>query len=152
MASPKSSKKKVIAGKFKLHVAAGSATPAPPIGPALGQRGLNIMEFCKSFNDQTKHLEKGTPMPVLFLYYADKKFDFIVKLPTVTWFLKKKINKQKGAKTPNKGGDIAGTLTVADCAEIAKEKMADLNANDLEAATRIVMGSARSMGIKVEGK
>jgi large subunit ribosomal protein L11 len=139
---------KKIAGYLKLEVPAGSATPSPPIGPALGQRGLNIMEFCKSFNAATQKMEKGMPIPVVVTIYVDKSFTYQMKSPPASYFLKKAANLEKGGATP--GRVVAGAVTKAQCREIAKEKMRDLNAHDLEAATRIIMGSARAMGLTVQ--
>ncbi len=138
---------KKIVGYIKLQVPAGSANPSPPIGPALGQRGLNIMEFCKSFNAQTQNLEKGMPVPVVITAYADRTFTFITKTPPVSYFLKKAAGIEKGSKTPGKDG--AGSVTMAQVREIAAKKMQDLNAHDVEAAARMVAGSARSMGLEV---
>jgi large subunit ribosomal protein L11 len=130
-------------------VAAGSAAPAPPIGPALGQRGLNIMEFCKAFNAQTQNMEKGMPIPVLFTIYADRSFTFKLRTPPTSYFLKKAAGLSKGSTTPGKG--TSGTVTKAQVREIAEKKMADLNADSIEAAMRMVEGSARSMGLTVAG-
>jgi large subunit ribosomal protein L11 len=138
---------KKIAGSLKLQVPAGSATPSPPIGPALGQRGINIMEFCKAFNAQTQDVEKGSPVPVVITYYQDKSFTFVMKTPPVSFFLKKAAAIQKGAKTPGRGA--AGRVTKAQVRDIATKKLKDLNAVDVEAAMRMVEGSARSMGIEV---
>ncbi|MER2533624.1 MAG: 50S ribosomal protein L11 [Rhizobiaceae bacterium] len=140
---------KKIAGQLKLQVAAGSATPSPPIGPALGQRGINIMEFCKAFNAQTQDLEKGQPTPVVITYYQDKSFTFVMKTPPVSYFLKKAANLKSGSKEPGK--TKVGTVTRDKVREIATTKMKDLNANDVEAAMRMVEGSARSMGLEVVG-
>ena len=140
---------KKIAGQLKLQVPAGSATPSPPIGPALGQRGINIMEFCKAFNAQTQEVEKGSPMPVVITYYQDKSFTFAMKTPPVTYFLKKAANLKSGSKEPGKVR--AGTVSRDKLREIATVKMKDLNANDVEAAIRMVEGSARSMGLEVVG-
>lgn len=140
---------KKIAGQLKLQVPAGSATPSPPIGPALGQRGINIMEFCKAFNAQSQEMEKGTPIPVLITYYQDKSFTFVMKTPPVTFFLKKAANLKSGSKEPGK--TKAGTVSRAKVREIAEAKMKDLNANDIEAAMLMVEGSARSMGLEVVG-
>jgi large subunit ribosomal protein L11 len=140
--------KKVI-GYIKLQVPAGKANPSPPIGPALGQRGLNIMEFCKSFNAQTQKLEPGLPIPVVITAFADKSFTFIMKTPPATILIKKAAKVEKGSKTPHT--DKVGKLTRAQAEEIAKTKMPDLTAADLDAAVRTVAGSARSMGIEVEG-
>jgi large subunit ribosomal protein L11 len=140
--------KKVI-GSLKLQVAAGSANPSPPIGPALGQRGINIMQFCKDFNAATQEMEKGQPIPVVITYYADKSFTFVMKTPPVSYFLKKAVNLKSGSKTPGK--IVAGTISSKQVREIAEKKMKDLNAADIEAAMRMIEGSARSMGLKVEG-
>lgn len=138
--------KKVI-GYIRLQVPAGKATPSPPIGPALGQRGLNIMEFCKQFNAATQGLEPGMPIPVVITAYADRTFSFVTKTPPVSFLLRRAAGIEKGSQTP--GRQVAGKVTVAQCREIAEQKMKDLNAYDLEAATRIIMGSARSMGLEV---
>ncbi|MBO9576996.1 MAG: 50S ribosomal protein L11 [Sphingobium sp.] len=140
---------KKITGYIKLQVAAGSATPSPPIGPALGQRGVNIMEFCKAFNAATGEMEKGTPLPTIITVYADRSFSFITKQPPATYLIKKAANLKSGSKEPGKVS--AGKITRAKLAEIAEAKMKDLNANDIEAATRIIEGSARAMGLTVEG-
>ena len=140
---------KKIAGQLKLQVPAGSATPSPPIGPALGQRGINIMEFCKAFNAQTQEMEKGSPIPVVITYYQDKSFTFAMKTPPVSYFLKKAAKLKSGSKEPGKVK--AGTIARAKVREIAEAKMKDLNANDVEAAMRMVEGSARSMGLEVVG-
>ena len=140
---------KKVAGQLKLQVAAGSATPSPPIGPALGQRGINIMEFCKAFNAQTQEMEKGSPIPVVITYYQDKSFTFVMKTPPVAYFLKKAANLKSGSKEPGK--TKVGTIGRDTLREIAEKKMKDLNANDVEAAMRMVEGSARSMGLEVVG-
>ena len=140
---------KKITGYLKLQVPAGSATPSPPIGPALGQRGLNIMEFCKAFNAKTADQEKGAPTPVVITIFADKSFSFETKLPPVTYFLKKSMNLKSGSKLPGK--DSAGTITQKQIREIAEQKMKDLNCHTVEAAMRMIEGSARSMGIDVKG-
>jgi large subunit ribosomal protein L11 len=140
---------KKIAGQLKLQVPAGSATPSPPIGPALGQRGINIMEFCKAFNAQTQEMEKGQPIPVVITYYQDKSFTFAMKTPPVSYFLKKAANLKSGSKEPGKVG--AGKISRDKVREIAEAKMKDLNANDVDAAMRMVEGSARSMGLEVVG-
>ena len=140
---------KKITGYLKLQVAAGSATPSPPIGPALGQRGLNIMEFCKAFNAKTADQEKGAPTPVVITIYADKSFTFETKLPPVTYYLKKSLNLKAGSKLPGK--ESAGTITTKQIREIAEKKMKDLNAYDVEQAMTMIAGSARSMGLQVEG-
>ena len=138
---------KKIVGYIKLQVPAGSANPSPPIGPALGQRGLNIMEFCKAFNAQTQNLEKGMPVPVVITAYGDRTFTFIMKTPPVSYFLKKAAGLEKGSQTPGKG--TVGKVTMAQVRDIASKKMQDLNANDVEAASRMIVGSARSMGLEV---
>ncbi len=140
--------KKVI-GFIKLQVPAGKANPSPPIGPALGQRGLNIMEFCKAFNAQTQKVEPGLMLPVVITAYADKSFTFIIKTPPAAILIKKALKLDKGSKTPHT--DKVGKLTRAQAEEIAKTKMPDLTAADLEAAVRTIAGSARSMGVEVEG-
>jgi len=140
---------KKIVGYVKLQVPAGSATPSPPIGPALGQRGLNIMEFCKAFNAATQELEKGSPIPVVITAYADKSFTFEMKSPPVTYFIKKAVNLKSGSKLPGK--ESAGTITMAQLRDIAAKKMKDLNADNIDAAVSMIAGSARSMGIQVEG-
>jgi large subunit ribosomal protein L11 len=133
-----------------LQVPAGSANPSPPIGPALGQHGLNIMEFCKTFNAQTQNMEKGLPTPVVITVYSDKSFTFIMKTPPATVLIKKAIGIEKGSSVPNK--DKVGKITRKQLEEIAKVKMPDLNCHgDLEAAVRIIAGSARNMGVDVEG-
>eukprot|EP01013_Petalomonas_cantuscygni_P004056 TRINITY_DN1433_c0_g4_i5.p3 TRINITY_DN1433_c0_g4~~TRINITY_DN1433_c0_g4_i5.p3 ORF type:complete len:143 (+),score=40.05 TRINITY_DN1433_c0_g4_i5:226-654(+) len=140
---------KKITGYIKLQVPAGSATPSPPIGPALGQRGINIMEFCKSFNAQTQEQEKGQPIPVVITYYQDKSFTFAMKTPPVSYFLKKAANLKSGSKEP--GRSVAGSVTREQVREIAEKKFKDLNANDIDAAVLMVEGSARSMGLEVAG-
>ena len=138
---------KKVAGYLKLQVPAGSATPSPPIGPALGQRGINIMEFCKAFNAQSQEMEKGSPIPVEITYYHDKSFTFRMKTPPVSFFLKKAAGLQKGGSTPGRG--IAGSVKRDQVRDIAEKKMKDLNAIDVEAAMKMVEGSARSMGLEV---
>ena len=138
---------KKIAGYLKLQVPAGAANPSPPIGPALGQRGLNIMEFCKAFNAATQELEKGMPCPTIITIFQDKSFSFEIKTPPASFFLKKAAKLDKGGSEP--GRDMAGKVSLAQCREIAETKMKDLNANDLDAATKIICGSARSMGLEV---
>ena len=138
---------KKILGYVKLQVKAGSATPSPPIGPALGQRGVNIMGFCKEFNARTAEMEKGTPLPTVITVYQDKSFTFVTKTPPATFFLKQAIGLKSGSKNPGK--EVAGKVTRAQCRDIAEKKMKDLNAADLEAASRIIEGSARSMGLDV---
>ena len=146
---------KKITGYLKLQVPAGSATPSPPIGPALGQRGLNIMEFCKAFNAATQNQEKGSPTPVVITIYADKSFSFETKLPPVTYLLKKaaglKIGKKPASGSKRPGKDVAGTITQKQIREIAEAKLKDLNAYDIDAAAKMIAGSARSMGLQVEG-
>ena len=138
---------KKITGYVKLQVPAGAANPSPPIGPALGQRGLNIMEFCKAFNAQTQKLEKGAPIPVTITVYADRSFTFELRTPPVSHFLKKAAKLESGSKTP--GRDVAGSVTKAQVREIAEQKMKDLNCDTIESAMRMVEGSARSMGLEV---
>ncbi len=140
---------KKIEGYLKLQVPAGSATPSPPIGPALGQRGLNIMEFCKAFNASTQDMEPNSPIPTEITIFVDKSFTFKTKTPPASFFLKKAAKLSKGGSTP--GREEAGKVTMAQCREIAEAKMVDLNANDLDQAAKIIAGSARSMGLKVEG-
>ena len=140
---------KKIVGFIKLQIPAGKANPSPPVGPALGQRGINIMEFCKAFNARTQEMEKGMPVPVVITIFSDKSFTFAMKTPPASYFLKKAAKIQSGGATPGKA--IAGTVTVAQCREIAEAKMKDLNANDLDAATLMIAGSARSMGLEVVG-
>jgi large subunit ribosomal protein L11 len=139
---------KKITGYVKLQVPAGAANPSPPIGPALGQRGLNIMEFCKAFNAKTQDQEKGMPIPVTITVFSDKSFTFEMKTPPASYFLKKAAKIQGGSKTP--GLISAGSVTKAQVRQIAEAKMKDLNANDVEMAMRMVEGSARSMGIEVK--
>ncbi len=138
---------KKIVGYIKLEVPAGKANPSPPIGPALGQRGLNIMEFCKAFNAETQDREPGMPIPVVVTVYADRSFAYITKTPPASYFIKKAARLEKGAEEP--GRDSVGEITMAQVREIAEQKMPDLNANDIDGACRIVAGSARSMGIEV---
>jgi len=140
---------KKIIGYIKLQVPAGKANPSPPIGPALGQRGLNIMEFCKTFNARTQGLEPGMPIPVVITAFADKSFTFIMKTPPATVLIKKAAGLQKGSAKPHT--DKVGAITRAQVEDIAKTKMPDLTAANLEAAVRTIAGSARSMGITVEG-
>ena len=140
---------KKIIGFIKLQVPAGKANPSPPIGPALGQRGLNIMEFCKAFNAQTQKVEPGLPLPVVITAFSDKSFTFIIKTPPVTVLIKKAAGIESGSAKPHT--DKVGKITRKQAEEIAKQKMPDLTASDLEAATRTVAGSARSMGVIVEG-
>jgi large subunit ribosomal protein L11 len=138
---------KKVVGLIKLQVPAGKANPSPPIGPALGQRGLNIMEFCKAFNAQTQNMEPGMPIPVVITTYGDRSFTFVTKTPPASYFLKKAAGIEKGHQTTGKG--TIGRVTMDQVREIAQEKMVDLNANDLDAACRMVIGSARSMGLEV---
>jgi large subunit ribosomal protein L11 len=140
---------KKVVGLIKLQVPAGKANPSPPIGPALGQRGLNIMEFCKAFNAQTQKLEPGLPIPVVITAYADKSFTFIMKTPPATILIKKAAKIDKGSPRPHT--DKVGRISRAQAEEIARTKMPDLTASDLEAALKTIAGSARSMGIEVEG-
>ncbi|MCP5322827.1 MAG: 50S ribosomal protein L11 [Candidatus Paracaedibacteraceae bacterium] len=138
---------KEVLGYIKLQIPAGKANPSPPVGPALGQRGLNIMEFCKAFNAKTQDMEAGAPIPVVITAYKDKTFTFVTKTPPNSFFLKKAAAKQKGSQAP--GRDTAGTVTVAQIREIAEKKIQDMNANDIEAAVNMLKGSARSMGFEV---
>ena len=140
--------KKVI-GQLKLQVKAGQANPSPPVGPALGQRGLNIMQFCKDFNARTQEMEPGSPIPTIITYYQDKSFSLELKTPPASHYLKKAAKLQSGSKTPGRAS--AGTVTVAQVREIAEAKMKDLSATNVEAAMQIILGSARSMGIEVKG-
>jgi large subunit ribosomal protein L11 len=140
---------KKIVGYIKLQVPAGKANPSPPIGPALGQRGLNIMEFCKAFNAQTQGMEPGLPVPVVITAYQDKSFTFVMKTPPASILIKKAAKIEKGSQRPHT--DKVGKITRAQAEEIAKAKMADLTAADLDAAVRTIAGSARSMGVTVEG-
>jgi large subunit ribosomal protein L11 len=139
---------KKIVGYVKLQVPAGKANPSPPIGPALGQRGLNIMEFCKTFNAQTQSYEAGAPLPVVITAYGDRTFSFIIKLPPVSYFLKQAAGVAKGSPTTGRSANV-GSITMAQVKEIAEKKMKDLNANDVNAASMMVIGSARSMGLEV---
>ena len=138
---------KKIDGYIKLQVPAGIANPSPPIGPALGQRGVNIMEFCKAFNAATDSLEKGSPIPTTITVYADRSFSFVTKTPPASFLIKKAAKLKKGSSEPGK--ESAGTIKRSALAEIAETKMKDLNANDIEQATKIIEGSARSMGLEV---
>ena len=140
---------KKVAGYVKLQVPAGQANPSPPIGPALGQAGLNIMEFCKAFNAQTQTMEAGMPIPVVITAYQDRTFSFITKTPPASYFLKKAAKLPKAANAP--GREVVGSVTMVQIREIAEQKMIDLNANDIDQACNTIIGSARSMGIKVEG-
>lgn len=140
---------KKLAGKMKLRVPAGQAKPAPPVGPALGQRGLNIMEFCKAFNAQTQDLEPGAPCPTEVTYYQDKSFSIAIKTPNASWYLKKAAGIDSGSQEP--GREIIASVTSKQVEEIAKAKLVDLNTKDVEAAMKIVLGTARSMGFEVKG-
>ena len=140
---------KKIDGYIKLQVAAGEAKPSPPIGPALGQRGVNIMGFCKEFNAATQEIEKGTPLPTIITVYSDKSFTFVTKTPPATFLIKKVLGLKSGSKEPGKVS--AGKITRAQLAEVAAIKMKDLNANDEDAAIKIIEGSARAMGLQGEG-
>jgi len=148
---------KKVAGKMKLQIPAGQANPSPPVGPALGQRGINIMEFCKAFNAKTQEMEQGAPCPTEITYYADKSFTMNIKTPPASYFLKKaaglkpvgKRNRPRGAEKP--GREVIATVTVKQVREIAEAKMKDLNAVDIEGAMKIIVGSAQSMGIEVKG-
>jgi len=140
---------KKIAGYIKLEIPAGAANPSPPVGPALGQRGLNIMEFCKAFNAATQNLEQGMPIPVVITAYGDRTFSFITKTPPASFLIRKAAGLAKGAKTPSK--EIVGKITIAQAREIAETKMPDLNAVDMDGAVMMIKGSARSMGVEVVG-
>jgi len=140
---------KKVAGKLKLQVPAGKANPSPPVGPALGQRGINIMEFCKAFNARTQEMEVGQPTPVIITYFTDKSFTMELKTPPASFLLKKAAGLKSASKTPGKAS--AGAVTLAQLREIAEAKMKDLNANDVDSAMAIIAGSARSMGIEVKG-
>ena len=148
---------KKVVGQLKLQIKAGQANPSPPVGPALGQRGINIMEFCKAFNARSQEMEAGSPVPVVITYYADKSFTFEMKTAPASFLLKKaaglkpvgKRNRAKGSDKP--GRTVAGTVTAKQVREIAEAKMKDLSANDIEAAMQIILGSARSIGIEVKG-
>ena len=138
---------KKIDGYVKLQIPAGKANPSPPVGPALGQRGLNIMEFCKQFNAQTQKIDAGTPIPVTITAFGDRSFTFTMRTPPASFFLKKAAKLESAAKAP--GREVAGKVTKAQIREIAEKKMADLNANDIDAACKMIEGSARSMGLQV---
>ena len=140
---------KKIQGYVKLEIPAAAANPSPPVGPALGQAGLNIMEFCKAFNAATQDLEANAPIPTVITVYQDKSFSFITKTPPASYYLKKAARLEKGSGEA--GREVAGHVTRAQCQEIAEKKMVDLNANDIDAATLMVMGTARSMGLEVMG-
>jgi large subunit ribosomal protein L11 len=139
---------KKLAGTMKLQVPAGQANPSPPVGPALGQRGINIMEFCKAFNAKTQEMEQGAPCPTVITYYQDKSFEIDIKTPPASYYLKKAAKLKSGSTTP--GRSTAGTVTTKQVREIAEAKWRDLNATDVEAAMKIILGSARSMGIEVK--
>ena len=139
---------KKIVGYIKLQIPAGKANPSPPVGPALGQRGLNIMQFCKEFNAQTQSMEPGMPIPVVITAFADRTFSFVMKTPPNTYFLKKAAGIAKGTTTPGKGAAV-GRVTMSQLREIAETKMKDMNANDIDGAVRMLTGSARSMGLTV---
>ena len=139
---------KKVVGIIKLHVPAGKANPSPPIGPALGQRGLNIMEFCKAFNAATQNLEPGVPIPVVITAYGDRSFTFVTKSPPNSYFLKKAAGIEKGSQTTGKGSTV-GRVTMAQIREIAEQKMQDLNAKDIDGACSMLIGSARSMGLDI---
>ena len=139
---------KKIAGTMKLQIPAGAANQSPPVGQALGQRGINIMEFCKAFNAKTQELENGAPCPTVITYYADKSFTMDIKTSPASYFLKKAAKLKSGAKTPSR--EVVGSVSKKQLQEIAEAKMKDLNANDIEAAIKIIAGSARSMGIEVK--
>jgi len=140
---------KKIAGTLKLQVPAGKANPSPPVGPALGQRGINIMEFCKAFNAKTQELEVGAPCPTIITYYVDKSFTMDIKTPPASYFIKKAAKLNSGGALP--GRETAGSVSAKQVREIAEAKMKDLNANDIDGAMQIILGSARSMGIEVKG-
>ena len=139
---------KKLVGSLKLQVPAGQANPSPPVGPALGQRGINIMEFCKAFNAKTQEMEQGAPCPTIITYYQDKSFTMEIKTPPASYYLKKAAKLKSGANTP--GRAVAGHVTVAQVKEIAEAKMKDLTATSIEGAMQIILGSARSMGIEVK--
>jgi large subunit ribosomal protein L11 len=144
---------KKLLGQIKLQIPAGKANPSPPVGPALGQRGINIMEFCKAFNARTQSMEEGLPIPVVIQYYQDKSFTFVTKTPPATVLLKKaaglKLGKKPASGSKKPGYDTVGKVTMKQVREIAEMKMEDLNANDIEAASKIIAGSARAMGLTV---
>jgi large subunit ribosomal protein L11 len=140
---------KKVAGTLKLQIPAGKANPSPPVGPALGQRGLNIMEFCKAFNAKTQEIEPGAPCPTIITYYIDKSFSMEVKTSPASYFLKKAADIKSGAKTTGK--EVVASVTVEQVKQIAEAKMIDLNANDIDGAMQIIAGSARSMGIEIKG-
>ncbi len=140
---------KKIVGTLKLQIGAGKANPSPPVGPALGQRGINIMEFCKAFNAKTQEMEAGSPIPTIITYYQDKSFTFETKTPPASYYLKKAAGLKSGSQTPGKA--TAGSVTMKQVREIAEAKMVDLNANSVDEAAKIILGSARSMGIELKG-
>ena len=140
---------KKVMGQLKLQVPAGQANPSPPVGPALGQRGINIMEFCKAFNAKTQEMEPGAPCPTIITYYVDKSFTMEIKTPPASYFIKKAAKLNSGSSLP--GRETAGSVSVKQVREIAEAKMKDLNANDVDGAMKIILGSARSMGIEVKG-
>ena len=140
---------KKVAGTLKLQVPAGKANPSPPIGPALGQRGINIMEFCKAFNARSQDIEPGAPCPTIVTYYVDKSFTMEIKTPPASYLIKKAAKLQSGSNAP--GRDVAGSVSSKQIREIAEAKMKDLNANSVEQAMKIIAGSARSMGVEVKG-
>ena len=139
---------KKVMGQLKLQVPAGQANPSPPVGPALGQRGINIMEFCKAFNAKTQEMEQGAPCPTIITYYQDKSFSMEIKTPPASYYLKKAAKLKSGANNPSR--EIVGSVSTKQLREIAEAKMKDLNANDIDAAMQIILGSARSMGIEVK--
>lgn len=141
--------KKKVVGQLQLNVPAGKATPSPPIGPALGQRGINIMEFCKAFNAHTQGLEPGMPVPTVITYYQDKSFSFVTKTSPASYYIKKSANIKGGSQTPGRAS--AGSINLKQVREIAEAKMPDLNANSIEAGMQIILGTARSMGVDVKG-
>ena len=140
---------KKLVGKLKLQVKAGQANPSPPVGPALGQRGINIMEFCKAFNAKTQDMDPGAPCPTIITYYQDKSFSMDIKTPPASYLLKKAAKLKSGAKTPSR--EIVGSVSTKQVREIAEAKMKDLSANDVDQAMKIILGSAKSMGIEVKG-
>ena len=140
---------KKVVGSLKLQIGAGKANPSPPVGPALGQRGINIMEFCKAFNAKTQEMEPGSPIPTVITYYQDKSFTFETKTPPASFYIKKAAGLKSGSTAPGK--TVAGTITMKQVREIAEAKMVDLNANSIEQAAKIILGSARSMGIELKG-
>lgn len=139
---------KKVVGSLKLQVPAGKANPSPPVGPALGQRGINIMEFCKSFNAKTQEMEPGAPCPTVITYYQDKSFTMEIKTPPASYYLRKAANLKSGSKEPGRAN--VGSVSIAQVREIAEAKMKDLNATDVEGAMKIIVGSAKSMGIEVK--